>query len=121
MARPISIKVDDGVVILKNLSKEKSDEIRALLGGEKTVGEQLITALEETVEAQQNADNTYYNAPLTDTALSIRKNSSGCYELVSVKYNADTKQAIVESIANYKFDKQIAVGDFKVLVSKLFL
>jgi len=119
MARPTTIKMGEGEVVLRNLPKEEIERIKALLTGEKSVGQELIEALQETVDVQQSNDTTNYNLPLNETALGFRKNNAGSYELISVKYNVDTKQAIVDKVQNLGENKQIAVYDLKVKMGKL--
>lgn len=125
MARPKTIKLPEGEVILKNIPKEMADKISEFLNQGFVVGENKseegyeldIMIPTESPRVIETADVK----PCEDTALALKRNSDGSWLLVDVKFNPDTKEAYVEKVKNYGPEKAIAVGDFKVKVSKLFL
>lgn len=111
LARPTTIKMGEGEVILKNLPKEEVDRIKALLTGEPNIAS-VESELKMTLETADVKELNY-------TAIGFRQNNAGFYELVSVKYNVDSKQAAVESVTSLGQDKHLAVHDLKVKMSKL--
>jgi hypothetical protein len=134
MARPRVLRIDGGEIILKNLPKERGDEIIALITGTKNEtevdetnseeanllsgGEEYVETKEENLKSVKVVDRN----SLLHTALGLNKNNSGIWELVSVKYNTETKEAEVESVKPYRQgEKQVAVGDLKVKIAKLML
>jgi hypothetical protein len=116
MARPTTIKMGEGEVVLRNLPKEEVERIKALLNPSIENSPEVQNAIEQVVEKM---DEINYNLPLDETALGFRQNNSGSYELVSVKYNVDSKQATVESVKNLGKDKQVALYDFKIKIGIL--
>lgn len=120
MARPRILRIEGGEIILKNLPKERGDEIISLISG----GQGESSTKEETLEEEPTPIVTpkLNKGELKHTALGLHKNSSGSWELVSVKYNSETREAEVESVKEYRAgDRQIAIGDLKVKVAKLMM
>lgn len=131
MARPRVVKVFGGEVVIKNLPKDKQDQIaeyvEALVSNTKEVP--TIHIEDESVDLKLsdydanifvdalNNDLTV-NQPLTELALGLHKDSSGIYSIVDVKYNINTKQALVESVTSVGKYKDVATSDFKVKVAK---
>lgn len=109
MGRPRVLKLAEGEVILKNVPKEESDRIIALLSSANTSEEE---QLEEVVEVDES---------LNETAIGVAKNITGHWHLVEVKYNLSSKKAAVASSKDLGQDKAIVLGDFRVLAAKKFM
>jgi len=103
-ARPRVLKLDDGEVVLRNLSKEKSDELIKLLTSETKAEAEPLTQEEQAEENE-----------LKHEALGIRctNTDKGDWEVVTVKYNAETKEAKVTNITKVT-GKAVAVSEFKM-------
>ena len=103
MARPKVIKLEQGEVVLRNLPKEKQDEIAAMLLGEKALEE-------ETAEAPAPVDVSNMNSK----TLGLTKATDGRWKLVNISYNHETMEAAVTSVVDAGDNKAIALGMFKV-------
>jgi ribosomal protein S6 len=104
MARPSTIKVGmNGEVIMKNLTKEQQQAVADALAPKEEA--------QETVSAETQSV-TVDEATLSNIALGVNKNKDGHYELVTVKYDSESKQAVVESVKVIK-ERNIAIGEFK--------
>lgn len=134
MARPRTIKLGDSEVILKNMSKEQADKIEALISQPSQIVVPAETVTSEIIKSdpielkgvnldseitfhtmhQIGNNQTQHNLPLENTALGIRKNSAGKWELVHVKYNAESKQALVDKVVDLGDNKGLAISEFKI-------
>lgn len=103
-AKPRSIKFEDGTVLLSGFPKDLANELEAYVAKFKKsseLSEGQTMAIEEVVSTE--ASKPMYHMP--DKAFGLREKSPREYEVVVVKYNADTKDAVVDEI--------IPAGDFR--------
>jgi hypothetical protein len=130
MARPKTVKLFGGEVILKNLPKDKQDLIVLYLDTLAAIPDNQpvpssVNQFVETLDTPQIVvledgditklnDMTDYNLPMSDDALGLHKDSNGIYHLVNVKYNIITKQATVESVKEIGKHKDVANSEFRV-------
>lgn len=113
MARPRVVKLAEGTVSLQSVPKEQADKIIALLSGVQAESEVAPTEVEHDA-APVDASN------LTGIAIGLNKNKAGTWELVSVKFNSETKEAQVSEVEDFGGTKAIAVSEFKIKASDHF-
>lgn len=121
MARPRTIKMGDGEIILKNLPKEEAERITALLT-QKEIQKQAQEVIQEMIEEDSidlsTPDQLPVNLPLDRVSLGIFQDKQGNWNIATVAFNEESKQAIVQSVKNYNKEKAIAMGDFKVIAAR---
>jgi hypothetical protein len=111
MARPRTIQLEQGIVSLQDFPKEVADALSEHI---KNFGKSVPT-LEQVVEAPVVVSSE----EMPDVALSVRvEPGTQKAQLVTVKYNADTRQATVTNI-EYADGKQDAINKFKYTCVKL--
>lgn len=109
VARPRVIKLDDGEIKLIGFSKEKADDLVNLLSGVSSTDRGPIET-KETVEPVVDEE-------LTETAFSVRLGENKKWQLVTIKYNGSTKDAVVESLKDTEA-KSVALGEMKMELFK---
>jgi len=120
MARPKTITLEHGTVSLQGFPKEVSE---ALAEHIKNYGKPASTeATTSTVSIPTSSVTTpipvnQVSSELTDTAVGVRQIGNK-YELVLVKYNAQTKDASVLTVEPYEFRRE-AIMKFKMKASEL--
>lgn len=134
MARPRTIELKDGKVSLSGFPPEVSGRLAEYIKDfeSPSVVVQAVTdvALGSTMSLEQLEkyvspeniiihEKSILNSSLTDIALGVRLNPiTGKYEVVEVKYDAESKQARVDEIQIEAFKKD-ATNVFKVKAAKL--
>lgn len=112
-ARPKSVNLSEGEVVLRNLPKERQDELEAIItkwdGGE-------LKVMPENNEEIKSNDTSH----LKQVAVSFMKNSTGSWELVKVLFNPETKEATVSKVESLDKDFYLAKGKFIFELTKLF-
>lgn len=111
-ARPRSIKIGEGEVLLKNFTKEQANELENLITGTSVVGGEVTVG-----ESKEEPDTSSFDK----SALSMVKNEQGEWLLVELNYNLNNKMGMVIDVKNYSKEKEIALGDFRIKAVKLFL
>jgi hypothetical protein len=128
MARPKTVKLFGGEVILKNLPKDKQDLIALYLDTLVAIPDgQPVPALtaEKALEflnepsslspaAKIEIVSQMIESEADGLALGMHKDSDGIYSLVDVKYNITTKEAFVENVKRIGKHKDVANSEFRV-------
>lgn len=120
MSRPKTVKLEHGEVSLHGFPKEVSDSLVQHIKGfnKPTIVVPGGTPLDEIVhKPHQTTKVKTEDSNFTDTALGIRQVGNK-YELVYVKYNADTKEAIVDKVHAEDFRRDVTTK-FKMAASEL--
>lgn len=139
MARPRVVKAFGGEVIFKNLPKDKQDLLAQYVETIANAPEQIevtltpkdtVIALDKHQLESSNSKlemlNTLANAAvvaseLNDVAVGIHKDNSGSYSLVEVKYNLDSKQAVVDKVKSYGKEREVVMSDFRIVAARKFM
>lgn len=102
MARPRSIKLELGTVELQNFPKEEADKLQQYIESYNSpCVEKLVEATKEVI-----------NSELANKAVGTRHVEGNHYQLITVAYNAETKEASVQTIKDCN-GKVEAVKEFK--------
>jgi hypothetical protein len=115
VGRPKVIKIGDGEVILKNLTAEKSAEIQAFLLSDKPipVGSVVEIKADEPIK-------TITPEELTEFAVGLYLDKpTGEYRVVTVKYNPNSKVAMIVNERNAGSFRLAGVNALKVELSNL--
>lgn len=135
VARPRHIQLPGGKEIrLKGFSKEEADKLVDLVTiGEKQEpvpvskegnvipeGAKLVELAKET-GPEGFTIHVGIQVELKDTAVSLRKNSSGSYELVTLKFDVESNVAKIENIKDLGRDRRIASDALRVFVANNYL
>lgn len=127
MARPRTIKLaDGGEVILKNISKERCDEITSLLTAVKPLVDIKVQTEPEPVLTEfVNVHSNVIETPMVDGKLTNvavgTSHKDNVYSVVVIKYNPFTKQAIVDSVKPAGHSKAEARSKFATTAMELGL
>lgn len=113
MSKPRKIKLAEGTVLLAGFPKDVANKLEAYIAAytQPTILISSGTNIEEIA-----APKPQYHMP--DKALGLREKSSSEYEVVVVKYNADTKDAIVEEVIPAGTFKADGISKFKMELFK---
>ncbi len=116
---------DGGTIYLKNMTKDEQEVILHLLKyryyDKHNIKEMLEYQRAEINEKLKNEVPAIVQAPklevtgdLPNSALGVRQNNSGVFEVIVVKYNADSKEALVVEIIPASDNRIVAQGKFKM-------
>jgi len=132
MARPRTIKLFGGEIIIRNLPKDKQDAIAEMLLEYESLNvsnpaEESLAPAEESLEhidlfpEHKDADSLCSSEDdyLTGKALGLQF-SGGTFKLVDVSYNLHTLKARVNEVRDVGNSTAVAQSDFRNKASKLF-
>lgn len=125
MARPRTIKVFGGEIIIRNLPKDKQDAIAEMLLQYEILnaGEAVVEDSEQVELSSESQDAeslcSSEDDHLTGKAVGLQF-SSGTFKLVDVLYNLHTLKAKVSEVRDVGNSTAVAQSDFRNKASRLF-
>jgi len=106
MARPRELRLEDGTVTLQGFSTQRADEL-----------EELLTKPTESPTYKVATDEPVMQTDLQQSAVGLYKKDNSWF-VVTVKYNPDTRQALVVSAEDVGTNVYKAENAFKMTVVK---